>query len=117
MPLAHFVAEAKKNTPVLGKTQSIEGKTTISEADAKPAFERKDLKRTMAVISEGEKAAADAEAKRPGWQTCQYMKVVGEKEMCTQYMSLCSKEKCKKEFMEKDFFEYKRYLKQGKSIK
>ncbi len=117
MPLAHFVAEAKKNTPFLGKTQAIEGRTTISGSDTKPAFERKDLKRTMAVISEGDKAAADPELKRPSWQGCQYLKKIGDKEMCTQYMSLCSKEKCKKEFMEKDFFEYRRYLKQGKPIK
>ena len=117
MPLAHFIAEAKKHTPLLSK-RIVEGRTTIAQTDEHPAFERKDLKRTMAVISEGDKAVAEAEQiKKPTWHTCKYLKNFGEREMCTQYMALCAKEKCKKEFMEKDFFEYKKYMKQGKSLK
>jgi len=118
MSLAHFVTEAKRNTPTLGKTSVIEGRTTIAASDEKPAFERKDLKRTMAVISDGNKAAAEAnKARASTWQSCQYLKNFSGKEMCTQYMAICAKEKCKKELMEKDFFEYKKYLKHGKSIK
>jgi len=109
MPLAHFVCEAKKNTPAL--------KTTIIDAEQFQPESRGDLKREMAQISEVEKEAAETGVIRSPWESCKYLKPVGDKVMCGQYISLCVKEKCQKKFMEADFFDFKKYLKQGRAIK
>ncbi len=107
MSLSHFVTEAKKNTPIL--------RATTFEVQEKPEAQRAELKKAMAEISEAEKAVSEKET--PSWQQCQYLKGVGEKRMCTQYMSLCAMEKCQQKFMEANFFDFKKYLKQGKPIK
>lgn len=121
MPLSHLVAAAKRNAPIL-KTSAVEAnsETQVSQPSAAEGSEaaaepRVELKKTMAEISEAEKTTPG----RPlaAWQRCQYLKTVGEKEVCIQYMSLCAKEKCQKKFMEADFFDFKKYLKQGKMIK
>ena len=113
MPLAHFVFEAKKHTPVAKAVVSTEQESRIIDASS---FQRQDLKRTMATISEGDKAAAECES-APSWTKCQYLKSVGETVYCKQYLALCAKEKCQKKFMDADFFDFKKYLKQGKRIK
>ena len=124
MSLAHFVTEAKKNTPVLGqnpvskanrpvlKTESLE-QTEPIKAD----LQRTDLKRTMSVISDGEKFRASERPLEPAWKTCQYLKNAGSRQLCKQYMSWCAMEKCQKKFMETDFFDFKKGLKQHKTIK
>ena len=109
MSLSHFVTEAKKNTPIL--------KTSTVELKEEPAETRAELKKEMAEISEVEKITDERENVVPTWQQCQYLKSAGERRLCTQYMSFCVKEKCKKEFMETDFFDFKKHLKHGKPIK
>lgn len=113
MPLAHFVSEAKKHTPVLGKKPPIAAEAL---AEAPSTDERLDAKRQMAEISEGNKAATQ-ETRLPAWKQCQYLKDLGERRLCTQYMSWCAMEKCQKKFMETDFFDFKRHLKGKKPIK
>jgi len=130
MSLAHFITEAKKNTPVLGKLPVAKAPNTVSSPEKPPVgitvtavsepempvARGTDLRLTMAEISEADKAVAEAN-KRPAWHSCQYLKSLGQRKMCTQYLSLCAQEKCKKEFMETDFFDFKKHLKHGKSIK
>jgi len=123
MPLAHFVAEARKNTPVSKTASSQELKVgqisrpVAVETVQKPEIQRTEVKRTMAIISEGDKAAAMEKPKEPAWKACQYLKDAGERQLCKQYMSWCAKEKCKKEFMETGFFDFKKHVKQRKPIK
>lgn len=117
MPLSHFVFEAKKHTPVVApKTVQtvIMNPKAVEEGDLQP---RSDLKKKMAIMSEAEKAIAEQEPEVPQWKTCQYLKPVGEKALCSQYLSLCAQEKCQKRYMQADFFDFKKYLKSGKSIK
>jgi exoribonuclease R len=114
MPLAHFVSEAKKNTPILGRKPV---SATKSEVAAPPHVQRTETKRQMAEISEAEKTIASVEKQLPAWKQCQYLKSAGSRDLCKQYMSWCAKEKCQKKFMDTDFFDFKRHLKQHKSIK
>jgi len=109
MPLTHFVAEARKNTPVLG--------TSVVEPVKQMEMPASNLRKEMAEISQVEKKALEKAEERPSWKNCQHLKSVGGKEMCTQYMSLCAKENCQKKFMETNFFDFKKYLKQGKTTK
>ncbi|MFA4855860.1 MAG: hypothetical protein WC634_04735 [archaeon] len=117
MPLSHFVVEAKKHTPVFvpkpAQTVTMEP-MAVEEADLEP---RSELKKKMAIMSEAEKAVTEQETVAPEWKTCQYLKPVGQKTMCSQYLSLCAQEKCQKRFMEASFFDFKKYLKSGKPIK
>ncbi len=127
MPLAHFVNAARKNTPVLVKP--VENHTgaiavtknsaiSATEVEDSPVLEpRAELKKKMEIMSEAEKAAIEREKSIPQWQQCQYLKSLGDKKMCTQYLSLCAKEKCQKRFMEADFFDFKKHLKHNRSIK
>ncbi len=121
MPLAHFVSEAKRNTPSLVKRNETVTEThpALSETaiGAEPETQRAEVKRTMAEISEGEKARIAEKKPEPAWKSCQYLKDAGERMLCTQYMSWCAQDKCQKKFMETDFFDFKRHLKQGKPIK
>jgi len=110
MPLNFLVAEARKNTPSLGKTSSV-------EVEAKPVAERVELKRVMAEISVAEKVVSEKETVVPAWRQCQYLKVAGERFLCKQYMSWCAQEKCQQKFMETGFFDFKKHLKHGKPIK
>lgn len=119
MPLSHFVYEAKKNSLSLGKAVAKEQGTAVSvqeEAQEEAFGEGTELRRAMVELSEAEKSVAEVE-KGPAWLSCKHLKRYGEKPMCIQYMSLCAQEKCKKDFMEASFFDYKKYLKQGKTIK
>ena len=127
MPLAHLVHEARKNTPVLRKVmQKPTEAITVTENsqiaatnvdDSANLEPRTELKKKMEIMSEAEKAAVEREKNLPQWQQCQYFKSVGDKKMCTQYMSLCAKEKCQKRFMEANFFDFKKHLKQKRPIK
>lgn len=110
MPLAHFVVEARKNTPTLVKTASV-------ELTKKPFSERVELKKTMAEISTAEKVVAENETVVPAWRQCQYLKSAGDRHLCKQYMSWCAEEKCQQKFMETGFFDFKKHLKHGKPIK
>lgn len=114
MPLAHFVSEAKKNTPVLRKAVTAEAESMIIDARTVSGQE---LRKKMGEMSRAEKAVAEQEIVVPGWRHCQYLKTLGNNEMCKQYMVLCAKEKCQRKFMEADFFDFKKYVKQGKTIK
>jgi hypothetical protein len=117
MPLSHFVLEAKKHTPVFAPKPA---QTLTIEANAieGPVSElRSDLKKKMAVMSEAEKAVAEPVPEVLGWKTCKYLKEADDRAFCKQYLSLCAKEKCQKRYMEADFFDFKKYLKQGKCIK
>ena len=114
MPLAHFVSEAKKNTPVLRTAMSPEAETTI--IDARPT-DGQEIRKKMAEISRAEQVVAQQEHVVPGWKTCKYLKTLGNREMCKQYMVLCAREKCQRKFMEADFFDFKKHLKSGKTIK
>jgi len=114
MPLDHFVSEAKKNTPVLKTIVSEEAEAAIIDARATPGQE---IRKKMAEISKAEQVVAKQERVVPGWKTCKYLKTLGDKEMCKQYMVLCAKEKCQRKFMEADFFDFKKHLKSGKPIK
>ena len=114
MPLAHFVSEAKKNTPVLAKKPV---SITEEQASAPPHVQRLDTKRQMAEISEGDKLAAEEKPPQPAWKRCQYLKSAGSRDLCKQYMSWCAKENCQQKFMETDFFDFKKHLKQRKPIK
>jgi len=127
MPLNHLVYSARKNTPVLGKpTQTPSKVITVTEnpqlaataVEESPVVEpRLELKKKMEIMSEAEKEAVERAKNIPEWQQCQYLKSVGEKKMCTQYMSLCAREKCQKRFMEANFFDFKKYIKQKRPIK
>lgn len=126
MSLAHFISEAKKNTPVLAKNGISRQKPAISQTQTaepaatpidEPLMQRNDLKRTMAEISQGDKAALQPAPEKPAWKTCQYLKSAGQRNLCRQYMSWCAEEKCKQEFMEAGFFDFKKHLKQRKPIK
>ena len=127
MSLAHLVHEARKNTPVLVKAVEnpseaiIVTKTSqiaVTEVEDSQALEsRAELKKKMEIMSEAEKAAVEREKNIPEWQQCQYLKSLGEKKMCTQYMSFCAQEKCQTRFMEANFFDFKKYLKQKRPIK
>ena len=127
MPLAHLVHEARKNTPVVGKpVEKLSEAITVIEnypiaavevEDSQALEPRSELKKKMEIMSEAEKAAAEREKNIPQWKQCQYFKAVGDRKMCTQYMSLCAQEKCQKRFMETDFFDFKKHLKHGKTIK
>ena len=120
MPLAHFVAEARKHTPV-SKGQTVEAvkkpEIQVSVPKEIPSAERTEWKRTMAEISDSEKVITEREKAPLTWKTCQYLKSTGDRHLCRQYMSFCAGEKCKVEFMETNFFDFKRHLKQGKTIK
>lgn len=109
MSLTHFVIEARKNTPSLTKT--------VLEAVETGETSKADLNKEMAEISKTTKTLEIKEIEKPTWKSCQYMKGVGDKEMCTQYMSLCAKEKCQQKFMDAKFFDFKKHLKQRKPIK
>lgn len=117
MPLSHFIVEAKKHMPVFvpkpAQTVTMEP-NAVEGADLEP---RSELKKKMVIMSEAEKAVSEQESEVPQWKTCQYLKPVGQKTMCSQYLSLCVQEKCQKRYMEADFFDFKKYLKQGKAIK
>ena len=127
MPLAHLVHEARKNTPVLAKAVENHSEAiavtknpqiAATAAGESQALEpRAELKKKMEIMSEAEKAAVEREKSIPQWQQCQYLKSVGDKKMCTQYMSLCAKEKCQTRFMEADFFDFKKHIKQKRPIK
>ena len=110
MPLNFLVAEARKNTPGLGKTAPV-------ELTKKPSVERVELKKTMAEISTAEKVVSEKETIVPSWRQCQYLKVAGDRHLCKQYMSWCAEEKCQQKFMETGFFDFKKHLKHGKTIK
>jgi len=47
------------------------------------------------------------------WRQCKYVKNVGGKATCMQYMSFCAMEKCKLSYMQSDFFSYKKHLKKA----
>lgn len=117
MPLSHFIVEAKKHTPVFApkpaQTVTMEP-NAVEGVDLEP---RSELKKKMVIMSEAEKVVSEQESEVPQWKTCQYLKPVGQKTMCSQYLSLCVQEKCQKRYMETDFFDFKKYLKQGKAIK
>lgn len=124
MPLSHFVFEAKKHTPVVATRQPRAVTMPVQAMAAEPKiidaenFEsRSDLKKKMVIMSEAEKATAEQEPEVPQWKTCQYLKPLGQKTMCSQYLSLCAQEKCQKRYMQAEFFDFKKYLKSGKSIK
>ena len=110
MPLAHFVAAARKHTPTLGKSTSV-------ELTKKPSAERVELKKTMAEISTAERVVAEKETVVPSWRQCQYLKSAGDRHLCKQYMSWCAEGKCQQKFMETGFFDFKKHLKHGKRIK
>ena len=113
MPLAHFVSEARKHTP-LPKSKPVSA--TKAEVVA-PPVQRAETKMQMAEISEAEKTMASVEKQQPAWKQCQYLKSAGSRDLCKQYMSWCAKEKCQQKFMDTDFFDFKRHVKQKKSIK
>ena len=127
MPLNHLVYAARKNTPVLKKHMqtpseaiAITENPQISATKVKDTAvmePRSELKKKMEIMSEAEKEAVERAKNIPEWQQCQYLKSLGEKKMCTQYMSLCAKEKCQKRFMEADFFDFKKHIKQKRPIK
>ncbi len=127
MPLNHLVYAARKNTPVLKKpTQAPSGAVTVTQnpqlaatvVEDTPVMEpRLELKKKMEIMSEAEKEAVERAKNIPEWQQCQYLKSLGEKKMCTQYMSLCAREKCQKRFMEANFFDFKKHIKQKRPIK
>ena len=127
MPLNHLVYAARKNTPVLKKlTQPPSEAIAVTEnpqisatkvKDTAVMEPRSELKKKMEIMSEAEKEAVERAKNIPEWQQCQYLKSLGEKKMCTQYMSLCAKEKCQKRFMEADFFDFKKHIKQKRPIK
>ena len=114
MPLAHFVYEARKNTPVAKTTVSPQAESTIIDARVTP---RQEIKKKMAEISKADKVVAQQERVVPGWKTCKYLKCLGNSEMCKQYMVLCAKEKCQQKFMEANFFDFKKHLKHGNPLK
>jgi hypothetical protein len=131
MGLSHFVFEAKKHTPVVMPRQA-HAVTMPAQASAMPAqavaveskiidaenFEpRSDLKKKMVLMSEAERETAGMESEVPQWKTCQYLKPLGQKTMCSQYLSLCVQDKCQKRYMQADFYDFKKYTKSGKSIK
>lgn len=113
MPLAHFVSEAKKNTPVLRPKPVSPTKAEV----AAPPVQRTETKMQMVEISDAEKTMASVEKQLPAWKQCQYLKSAGSRDLCKQYMSWCAKEKCQQKFMDTDFFDFKRHVKQKKSIK
>ena len=127
MPLNHLVYAARKNTPVLVKpAQTLSEAITVIQNPQIVATEIKDslvmeprseLKKKMEIMSEAEKEAVERSKNILEWQQCQYLKSLGEKKMCTQYMSLCAQEKCQTRFMEANFFDFKKYLKQKRPIK
>ena len=127
MPLNHLVYSARKNTPVLGKpAQTPSESITVTEnpqlaetaVEDSPVMEpRSELKKKMEIMSEAEKEAVERAKNIPEWQQCQYLKSFGEKKMCTQYMSLCAQGKCQTRFMEANFFDFKKYIKQKRPIK
>ena len=127
MPLNHLVYAARKNTPVLRKlNQAPSEAITVTEnpqlaetaVEESPVMEpRLELKKKMEIMSEAEKDAVERAKNIPEWQQCQYLKTLGENKMCTQYMSLCAQEKCQKRFMEANFFDFKKHLKQKRPIK
>ena len=124
MPLSHFVFEAKKHTPVVAPRQP-QAVTMPAQAaaveqkiiDAEDFESRSDLKKKMVLMSEAEKEIAEQEPVVPQWKTCQYLKPLGQRTMCSQYLSLCVQDKCQKRYMQADFFDFKKYLKSGKPIK
>jgi len=114
MSLAHFIAEAKKHTPVTRQKTVTETKTELEQPQI---AQRSEIKKVMAEISEAERVVAQDEIIVPSWKQCQYLKSAGDRELCKQYMSWCVKDKCQKKFMDADFFDFKRHLKQRKPIK
>ena len=117
MSLAHFISEAKKHTPVL-KTKTVQStQITVSQQPEPVSDSRLEMKRTMAEISDNQKEIKAREVEKPSWKTCQYLKSAGGRQLCRQYMSFCAEEKCKEEFMQANFFDFKKHLKQRNNIK
>jgi len=115
MPLAHFILEARKNTPTLVKKPA---ETVLINEEKAIEISGSELKREMAGISHVEKEiAAEKATTISSWKQCQYLKNLADRPMCKQYMVLCAKDKCQQKFMDAGFFDFKKYLKSGRTIK
>ncbi|MBN2067293.1 MAG: hypothetical protein JW744_02400 [Candidatus Diapherotrites archaeon] len=90
MPLGHLVAAAKQNTPQINPRKVL---MNFVDADlAKPKVEKRE---------------------EIDWRQCKHVKNINGKATCSQYMSFCAMEKCKQNYMQSDFFSYKKHLKKA----